>query len=58
MPEEAVEAPKAGMIQQGKDARAKKEAQVNGAVGGKTDEQGNPAPAASGMDRLKNSGAK
>lgn len=55
---EAEESAKSGMIDKAKDARAKKEAQVEGVTGGKTDEQGNPVPAASGMDRLKNPGAK
>ena len=53
----AVESAKSGMIEKAKDARAKKEAQVE-AVTGKSDEQGNPIPAASGVDRLKNPGAK
>lgn len=58
VPAEEPEAPKAGMIDKGKDAKAKKEAQVNKATGGKTDEQGNPDAPSSGVDRLKNPGAK
>ncbi len=56
VPKPAAE-PKSGMIEKAKDARAKKEAQVE-AVAGKTDEQGNPIPATSGVDRLKKSGGK
>ncbi|MCP4446154.1 MAG: type 4a pilus biogenesis protein PilO [Myxococcales bacterium] len=41
-----------------KDAKAKKESQVEAVTGGKTDESGNPVPASSGVDRLKNPGAK
>lgn len=57
VPKTAAKKPKSGMINKVKDARAKKEAQVE-AVTGKTDEQGNPVPSASGVDRLKNPGAK
>lgn len=39
-----------------KDAKAKKEGQLEDATGGKTDAKGNPAT--SGVDRLKKSGAK
>lgn len=49
-------APKSGMIDKAKGARAKKEAQVE-AVSGKTDEQGNPV-APSAVDRLKKPEAK
>ena len=52
-----MEEAKSGMINKAKDARAKKEGQVEAVTGGKTDEQGNPVPA-SGVDRLKNPGAK
>jgi len=50
--------PKGGLIQQGKDAKAKTESRVEEATGGKTDEKGNPIPATSGVDRLKNPGVK
>lgn len=40
-----------------KDAKAKKEAQLEAVSGEKTDEKGNPKPATSGVDRLKNPGA-
>jgi Tfp pilus assembly protein PilO len=53
---EAVAPPQSGMIDKAKDARAKKEAQVE-AVTGKTDEQGNPVPT-SGVDRLKKPAAE
>ena len=49
--------PKSGMIDKAKDARAKKEAQVEAATGGKKDEQGNPV-APSAVDRLKKPEAK
>jgi Tfp pilus assembly protein PilO len=51
-------APKSGMIEKAKDARAKKEAQVEAVTGGKTDEQGNPVAPKSGVDRLKKPEAK
>lgn len=43
---------KTGMINKAKDARAKKEAQVEAVTGGKTDESGNPVNA-TGVERLK-----
>ena len=49
--------PKSGMVDKAKDARAKKEAQVEAVTGGKTDEQGTPVPK-SGFDRLKKPGAE
>jgi type IV pilus assembly protein PilO len=51
-------APKSGMIDKAKDARAQKEGQVEAVTGGKTDEQGNPVAPKSGVDRLKGPGAK
>lgn len=56
LPSPTTAAPKSGMIDKVKDARAKKERQVE-AVTGTTDEQGNPAPK-SGVDRLKKSAAE
>lgn len=41
-----------------KDAKAKKEAQLENATGGKTDANGKPTSGTSGVDRLKNPGAK
>ncbi len=53
--------PKSGMVDKVKDAKAKREAQVEAATG-KIDEQGNPVPSSSGptsgVDRLKNPGGK
>ncbi len=54
VPKASKKAPKSGMIDKVKDARAKKEAQVEG-VSGKTDKQGNAVESNSGVDRLKKS---